>query len=74
YLVHQQLTASVLETTDEGVDADERVGAWERSHEPVVTRAAATLEDICRDDAADLARLSVGLRVVRALLVGAEAR
>ncbi len=34
----------------------------------VVTRAVATLEEICADDEADLARLSVGLRVVRGLL------
>jgi glutamate dehydrogenase len=35
-----------------------------------VTRAGGTLEEICRDDEADLARLSVGLRVVRGLLQG----
>ena len=33
-----------------------------------VFRAAATLEEICREEAAELARLSVGLRVVRGLL------
>jgi glutamate dehydrogenase len=33
-----------------------------------VTRAAATLGEICSDEAADLARMSVGLRVVRGLL------
>jgi glutamate dehydrogenase len=34
----------------------------------VVTRAATTLGEICSDDTADLARMSVGLRVVRGLL------
>jgi glutamate dehydrogenase len=34
----------------------------------VVTRAVETLEEICKDDDADLARMSVGLRVVRGLL------
>ena len=34
----------------------------------VVSRAVSTLEEICADDAADLARMSVGLRVVRGLL------
>ena len=34
----------------------------------LVSRAAATLEEICADDEADLARMSVGLRVVRGLL------
>jgi glutamate dehydrogenase len=33
-----------------------------------VARAASTLEDICADDSGDLARVSVGLRVVRGLL------
>jgi glutamate dehydrogenase len=33
-----------------------------------VTRAVETLEEICSDERADLARLSVGLRVVRTLL------
>jgi glutamate dehydrogenase len=34
----------------------------------MVPRAATTLEEICVDEHADLARLSVGLRVVRGLL------
>ena len=34
----------------------------------LVGRAVATLEEICPEEAADLARLSVGLRVVRGLL------
>jgi glutamate dehydrogenase len=34
----------------------------------VVSRAAATLEEICADENAELARMSVGLRVLRGLL------
>ena len=34
----------------------------------MVSRAVGTLEEICSDEHADLARLSVGLRVVRTLL------
>ena len=34
----------------------------------VVPASAATLEDICADETGDLARVSVGLRVVRGLL------
>jgi glutamate dehydrogenase len=66
--VHCQLTGQVLATTaaDESVTA--RIAAWEDGDSVVVSRAAATLEEICGDDAADLARLSVGLRVVRGLL------
>jgi len=42
--------------------------AWEDADAVQVDRAARTLQDICSDDATDLARLSVGLRVVRGLL------
>ncbi len=68
YTVHQQLTAVVLRTTASDDSAPARVTAWEDSDSGAVGRAADTLDEICRDDEADLARLSVGLRVVRALL------
>ena len=42
--------------------------AWEDDDAVVVGRAVQTLEEICADDSADLARMSVGLRVVRGLL------
>jgi glutamate dehydrogenase len=71
YGVHQQLTAAVLETTDSVDSAPARVAAWEDAEEEIVARSSATLEEICRDDTADLARLSVGLRVVRGLLTTA---
>ena len=48
--------------------APARVAEWEDSDEELVGRAAATLEEICREETAELARLSVGLRVVRGLL------
>ncbi|PVG81570.1 NAD-glutamate dehydrogenase [Nocardioides gansuensis] len=67
YGVHQQLTADVLRTTDAADSAPARVAAWEDTNAELIGRSAATLEDICRDEA-DLARLSVGLRVVRSLL------
>jgi glutamate dehydrogenase len=47
-----------------------RIADWEEKDRVVVSRAVATLEEICSDEDADLARLSVGLRVVRSLLVG----
>lgn len=68
YAVHQQLTAAVLSTTPQDESAPARVATWEDAHTELIARAAATLEEICRDQAADLARLSVGLRVVRGLL------
>ena len=69
HAVHAQLTAQVLRATvarrlrpgpDRGLGGRRRASS--------VRRAAATLEEICADDEADLARMSVGLRVVRGLL------
>jgi glutamate dehydrogenase len=68
YAVHQQLTAAVLSSTSGDDTAPARVAEWEDAEAELIGRAAATLEEICRDEAADLARLSVGLRVVRGLL------
>ena len=45
-----------------------RIADWEEHDEVVVSRAVHTLDEICCDDHADLARMSVGLRVVRTLL------
>ncbi len=68
HAVHAQLTAQVLAATEPGDLAPARIAAWEDADEVVVSRAASTLHDICSDDTADLARMSVGLRVVRGLL------
>jgi glutamate dehydrogenase len=68
YGVHQQLTGRVLSSTSPDESAPARVASWEESDLDQVGRSAGTLEEICRDDNADLARLSVGLRVVRSLL------
>jgi glutamate dehydrogenase len=69
HAVHAQLTAQVLSETDPETPAPARVADWEKQDEVVVTRAVGTLTEICADEQADLARLSVGLRVVRTLLV-----
>ncbi|KRF18782.1 NAD-glutamate dehydrogenase [Nocardioides sp. Soil797] len=68
HAVHTQLTSQVLSTTSPDDAVLARVAAWEDDDEVVVSRAVTTLEEICSDDDADLARLSVGLRVVRGLL------
>jgi len=68
YAVHAQLTAQVLRDTDGSLPGPARIQQWEDSDSVVVARAAATLDEICADDTADLARMSVGLRVVRGLL------
>ncbi|MFC4785406.1 NAD-glutamate dehydrogenase [Nocardioides sp. MAHUQ-72] len=68
HAVHAQLTAQVLSVTSPDDSAPARVATWEDLDSVVVPRAASTLEEICADESADLARLSVGLRVVRGLL------
>lgn len=68
HAVHVSLTAQVLAHTDGTAGAAERVAAWEDADAVRIGRAARTLEEICSDDSADLARMSVGLRVVRGLL------
>jgi glutamate dehydrogenase len=68
HTVHAQLTNQVLASTDSGSDADARVAAWESSDGDAIDRASTTFEEICADETADLARMSVALRVVRSLL------
>lgn len=68
--VHVQLTGQVLAATSGEESATARIGSWEDGDEVVVSRAAATLQEICSDESADLARMSVALRVVRGLLAG----
>ncbi len=68
HAVHAMLTAQVLSATDDGAAAEERVTSWETDDSVVVTRAKATLEEITASGDPDLARMSVGLRVVRTML------
>jgi glutamate dehydrogenase len=68
HAVHAALTSRVLSATTSDAAAPARVADWEARDEVLVSRAASTLEEICADDEADLARMSVGLRVVRGLL------
>ncbi len=71
YAVHAALTAQVLGSTDASLSAEERVAAWECRDEAAVKRAAETLTEITSCETADLARMSVGLGVVRMLLSAA---
>jgi glutamate dehydrogenase len=68
HAVHAQLTSQVLASTSPEDPAPARIAAWEAGDAVAVTRAADTLGQLCGDDQADLARMSVGLRVVRGLL------
>ncbi|WP_134765244.1 NAD-glutamate dehydrogenase [Nocardioides sp. 1609] len=66
--VHAQLTAQVLADSSADDPAADRIAAWEHGEDVRVTRAAETVAQICADGEVDLARMSVGLRVVRSLL------
>jgi glutamate dehydrogenase len=66
--VHAQLTARVIDTTEGDASAAERIDQWASAEGPLLERALGTLEEIWSEDSSDLARLSVGLRVVRTLL------
>ena len=68
HAVHAQLVAQALAGTSSDDTAAARVATWEERDEARVSQAVDTLQEICADEAADLARLSVGLRVVRSLL------
>jgi len=68
HAVHAALTAQVLASTQADVPAETRVAEWESGDSVVVTRATATIDEILAGDEADLARLSVGLRVIRTML------
>ncbi|WP_028652787.1 NAD-glutamate dehydrogenase [Nocardioides halotolerans] len=70
HAVHTALTAQVLRTTSPDDAGPARIAAWEASEAELARRATETLEQICADDDGDLARMSVGLRVVRGLLAG----
>ena len=68
HAVHATLTAQVIQYTDEEAPPQERVENWAAQDSVVVGRVQRTLRDIVEGDTFDLARLSVGLRVVRALI------
>lgn len=77
HAVHAQLTGEVLAATGGLVpEADEdplelasrRVTAWEESAGGVVDQAISALNAVCSDEPTDIAKVSVGLRVVRGLL------
>ncbi|MGH3510136.1 MAG: NAD-glutamate dehydrogenase domain-containing protein, partial [Nocardioidaceae bacterium] len=68
HAVYAQLTAQVLAETPADQSVEVRIAEWEKDDQVVVTRAVNTLDEICSEGNADLARLSVALRVVRTLL------
>ncbi len=76
HAVHAQLTGEVLAATEEpsGDDTDPReaaaarVAAWESASGGVVENAVGALAAVFADEPTDIAKVSVGLRLVRGLL------
>ncbi|WP_432535437.1 NAD-glutamate dehydrogenase [Kineococcus arenarius] len=71
YGVLRDLTASVLSHAGGAGGAggaEAAVRAWEEAHGPAVRRARGTLQEIAASGRADLAALSVALRVMRSVL------
>jgi glutamate dehydrogenase len=64
--VHAQLTNEVLASGDHDAGPDELVAQWEQSTRSV-SDSVGTLRTMCQGKS-DLARMSVGLRIVRGLL------
>jgi glutamate dehydrogenase len=73
YGVLGALTENVIRTTPADESTVDRVVSWERSHEAGLARARATLDEISAQEEADLATLSVALRVMRNLVAQGSA-
>ncbi|MBU6243835.1 MAG: NAD-glutamate dehydrogenase [Actinomycetales bacterium] len=68
YAVIAALTERVLHASDARMPVDERIAAWERANSAGLARTRATLQEIAEQEEADLATLSVALRVMRNLV------
>ena len=68
YGVIAGLTARVSRATSPALDPSDRILEWEQAHAAGLGRARATLDEIAATEDADLATLSVALRVLRNLV------
>ena len=68
YGVLGALTENVLRTTPASDAPSDRIAQWESQHEAGLARARGTLDEIAAQEEADLATLSVALRVLRNLV------
>ncbi|HET8583210.1 MAG TPA: NAD-glutamate dehydrogenase [Jatrophihabitans sp.] len=67
YAALSAVTTAVLRATDDGLGPDERIDAWVEKNVERVGRARATVSAALDREVADLATLSVALRVLRGL-------
>ena len=68
YQVIALLTEQIWRTTKPDLAPDARIGDWETTHQAGLARARTTLDEISGAQDADLATLSVALRVLRNLV------
>jgi glutamate dehydrogenase len=74
YATLASITTAVLRDTDEGLGAEERIDAWVEANQERVSRARATVSAALANESADLAALSVALRVLRGLSADLSSR
>ena len=67
YAALAAITTAILRTTDAGLPADARLDAWAAANAERVERARGTVSAALSREGADLATLSVALRVLRSL-------
>lgn len=65
-------TLGVIRATEPGQSSLDRVTEWEAAHAEGISRARTTLDEIAALETADLATLSVALRVLRTLVAQAR--
>ncbi|GAA4426457.1 NAD-glutamate dehydrogenase [Georgenia halophila] len=66
YAALGELTAAVLEETDDALNPDERLARWSADHKAFTERSRTAVDGVARLDVVDLAPLSVALRALRA--------
>ena len=69
YAALAQFTLGVVGQTDPEQSTGERIEQWESGHAEGLSRARSTLDQIAAAENADLAMLSVALRVLRTLVI-----
>ncbi len=67
YSALSTITSAVLASTPEDLPATKRLATWEKTNVERVGRARATITEALARESADLATLSVALRVMRGL-------
>lgn len=68
YAALAQFTLGVVQDTEPTQSTAQRIEAWEVGHAEGLARARSTLDQIAAQESADLAMLSVALRVLRTLV------